>query len=1561
MDERKRLQRGARATVRWMIVLGLLAVCGGEPRMAIGQLQFGQSGRMIPGQFVEPPRALRGALENAERAIESRAYGDAVYLLGDLLVRQDADVAVAGDYFFDVEQPTASESFRTRVLQMLKSLPASGRQLYETRYGPVAEKALSDALATGDPSGLADVVRRYPLSIAGVRATMLLAGHELAAGRALSAALLLRELEGNPTAAEEFRGRELWLQAAAWFAADRAKEGERVLSMLDRGTRVRVGEQQVEFSQDLSDAQALASQLVERGRHAEAEATEAGRPSETRMAGGGPARRGEGGAEQPNLHMRWKVPTTSSSHEESLIGIYQRQESATGNWPIPTWYPIVVGDTVVARTTQRVIGIDLQTGKRTWEYPWFSVDEEFTEETAGFEALPEKVGETLLAQRIWNDTPYGQITSDGQRVFLLSGLEEVQRMSGTPFNPLGVVPGAQSSSSTTNTLVALELASEGKLLWTIDGASTEIESLSGAFFLGPPLPLDGRLYQILEVGGDTYVACLDARNGSLLWQQHLVAAESGGVSADPLRRVVGAMPAAAEGVLVCPTGHGTVVAIDLITRSLRWGMRPGRMVDTSPAVRFEQVAPDNTDRWLDGTPTIADGAVVVTPPESDQLMCLDLVTGQPRWPAQRRDDRRYVGGVRDGRIVIVGADFVEAVDLQSGELKWQAELPLGALVSGRGAFGAGEYFVPTSANRVVAIDLETGELRESGAVEYTLGNLVAVRGQVISHAADSVSAAYGRESLQREIDARLAVNPDDLEALVRKGEIALEEGRLEDAYAALSDSWERTSENEEVRQLLVETMLEMLERPAPADDSIIERLAELVETAGERMALARKLVDRAIERGTAGIPDALDQLVLLSQLDADQARLPAANGRGLIDAEEGRDVTLTSWIASRVERLVQDVGGDGAFEESVAKRLGELVENHQFARPLEQRRFLREFGSLSATLPVRLSLVRRLIGEDNLLAAERTLLAGLAREESENSQRQLHLLLARVYASAGWSADAQRHLEDGERLGEAASDEELAGMSRQELVRRIEMGRGGRTEWPAFVSVDVESDQSPRNQFQTSRTAPRVLEKRVLRGEQWRDWQVSVSGQGVLALIDPHGSALTQVQLGNVMYTSVGPREAYFDGGLLVVLLPGEMVVLDLFRLPSGDSNAVLWREAWRAGSASSERRTATITSPLGHRTANYLDKRQRPLGQLAGVFADALVLRRGDELLACDPLSGDELWRTTVRTADGSGGGGEGDVHPGALKPFASGWEDTVFVSSGRDSVMHFDATDGRLREVAKLPEDRMIWASTGRYALMLRRDGGQVGATLYDLATSERVLEYAAPGDVKGTVVGERWACMLQPDGALRVWDLREGRQVIDAKFHVSVEGLSLLHARQWQDQLLVMTDFDSVAEGARDYRSASSSTTGHDLREVAGPVMAFDLTTGKPRWEKPVTIPAFDVDLDAPSGSPILFFYRSERTLNAQFNRGMNVSVIAIDTRDGQQLDRREGLGTAATSAPALEIQIEPTTAVVRVAAGIARLVYRFHETREGAPETDADAADQEAAEDSNGTLGLFEGVD
>ncbi len=67
------------------------------------------------------------------------------------------------------------------------------------------------------------------------------------------------------------------------------------------------------------------------------------------------------------------------------------------------------------------------------------------------------------------------------------------------------------------------------------------------------------------------------------------------------------------------------------------------------------------DRWSDANATIADGCVIVTPVESEELFCLSLIDGKLLWKMDRGENV-YVAGMRDGKVLLVGRKQVQAIN-----------------------------------------------------------------------------------------------------------------------------------------------------------------------------------------------------------------------------------------------------------------------------------------------------------------------------------------------------------------------------------------------------------------------------------------------------------------------------------------------------------------------------------------------------------------------------------------------------------------------------------------------------------------------------------------------------------------------------------------------------------------------------------------------------------------------------------------------------------------------------------------------------------------------------------
>ena len=226
---------------------------------------------------------------------------------------------------------------------------------------------------------------------------------------------------------------------------------------------------------------------------------------------------------------------------------------------------------------------------------------------------------------------------------------------------------------------------------------------------------------------------------------------------DAERRSQALSPTISDGVILCPTGLGAVAAVDLLSRSLKWGatygnnrsqqsfQRGGRSVfgdgpEFSPLER----------RWQEPGMIAQDGVVIISPPESKDFQCRDILTGQMRLGPQLRNSLRYLAGIQDGRLIAVGERQVSAIELNSGKPVWQTEYPSELTLVGKGLWQTGSLMLPLSERNIVRIDLRDGAIAERMQVSQPLGNLFAYKQQLLS------VSAFCRNGL---LHARVAGHP----------------------------------------------------------------------------------------------------------------------------------------------------------------------------------------------------------------------------------------------------------------------------------------------------------------------------------------------------------------------------------------------------------------------------------------------------------------------------------------------------------------------------------------------------------------------------------------------------------------------------------------------------------------------------------------------------------------------------------------------------------------------------------------------------------------------------------
>lgn len=1599
------VQYMVRFAICCLIVSATILARGAAPASAQGFFQMGQ--QADSGKLVGPPRALMQLLREAERAIEQDRPSEAVVILGDLLQREpsaDDDDELSGqDFFLDAEESDGGMPQRPPVpglpqrpgqqravdvngpgfatplrktlfgeaRRMLSALPASALETYELRYGAGARELLLRSASARDWQGVAEVRRRFFHTRAGLDATGLLAQRAISLGSPLEGLRLLEILLSHPLLDPAGRDSVELLILATRRSAMGA-ETFNAVSAAPSAVSAESGEGGAKSTADAvtpdTKAQAAPTDSVNAGR--ERRVTVAGqavtapasddlegwlaeRFAKTRprrqpdsgdilMFGGDPGRRENTLGQLPLALPRWMARAVDTPSQQRELEAAAEAMISTGDFTPPSWLPIKVGDQVLMRSVGRVYGVDFRTGKVIWQEPWFeqSPTTETIDETQLL--MGEDSGSSLLKQRVWNDLPYGRMTSDGQRVYVLSDLSEVR---GTAFNPLMGLQGVRPTESNSNTLMALDIPTEGKLIWKITGGADEENGWGEIFFLGPPLPLGDALYVMAETAGDIVLICLDASTRLERWRQQLVAIEGGSIHGDPIRRVAGATPSYHHGVLVCSTGAGVIVGVDLLDQSLIWALRFERneaMNQQVMGARRDLSSDQLLQRWWDGTPRIVGDTVFVTPIESDRLFALDLFTGDKRWKEVPRSQRgsRYLAGVRDGMMILVGGDHVRAADARSGQRTWETPagwLDAGEQVAGVGVFGmqadsaGGEpqpaYFVSTTADRILAVSLTDGRVLASRATQFPGGNLLAVDGQLLCQSATQLAVVYGERSLGQIAEAALEVDPEDFDAIVWQAELLLQRGQLEESLSWLRRARTADPDDIHVQNLSIRVMLNALRQDFSTNVGLLPELEKLIDRPADAVELRKLQVRSALESGDPR--QAMRRLIELSRLVTDDPTLATLDK--LRADDPARQVALDHWLSARVAETYAEADPPTrlAIDTAVAEHLRPSVA----ATTPRIQRLLIHFKGLEATQPLVQTLLDRYLQEGDYLAMERLILsaAGATVDTPERLSPAQLTGLIEAYARGGLTKDA---LALWARIPAADRSSELAaqlGLT-DEQVASLD-SPGAVNPWGNRVSVELPQEAIRIRGNVMGR--PIVGKTKRMIGESFSGWRVISDINNPLGLRDPLGTFYPIPLDGRKEDSS---RQAVFSGGLMIAMLPGELVGVNLFEATKGQVDPVIWRRGWRSDGGS--RVKPKSEAAFGDQVYRYFisgsngdnGSSELVLGPIVG---DSFYMLQGGELIAYDAATAEARWRNLETP-----GGGE----------IVSDGKVIAIVSPTAGKVCRYDCRDGR--KLSEQPfEPYQIWASTDAAVLGYRDLAAERRElVLLDPLQGKTILRHVFDGlsnerRVFGRVVEGTYVVTLAATGELLIWDIEAGRQVSDLKLD-PIPNLRGLQVLVREDALVILPNTGETSEDRT--AVALHTQSGQDHVRVDGSVIAVALATGEKVWQVPLGADPWGCTLTQATGSPLLLLSRSKSRYLTTGSRTKTLDVMAIDTRDGKPNQVLDHPIESFNNDIETSIVVQPGVQRVTVAVGSVRLEYQFQDESQPVAE-EKPAAEPDAGAD------------
>ncbi len=1455
-------KRPAAAWLAWVAMAAVLAVAADSSGQVIRR-QFGPA--RILAEPAKPHSKDKPAEEDAAENVflpanretlkklsETRVllaeerYGEAVRNLGTILETPE-------DFFFlpDKKSPKPS-GLKAEAERMIGRMPKEGRDLYELQYGARARQLLNEAVDAGDAEKLSEVSRRFFHTQSGYQATFLLGLDDFDRGRPAAGALTLQRLYDAGHAREPFEPALSLSLAACRLQAGMTEQSRQILVALrERHPTIRVKVAGREVPLFVKNAEAV--DWLKRLLAAQPSASLASLADNWLMYRGDAARCAPAVGDAPLLNMQWRVPATSDPSMANRLEQFRKAYAERGSAVMPAFHPLVVGgDVLLMRTIRNLLAVDFATGKRLWEVPVDDPPERAMgaseEDAQGPQAAQQAARQALQATaaagaRLWSDMTYGTLSSDGRSVF---SVEDAELKSGTSamrgamaiqgqfvFNGMGGV--ARNGESSLNNCLAARDIRTGKLRWQI-GGSAGLRALRQpeTFFLGPPLPLMGRLFALAEVKGEIRLLTLDADTGELVWSQQLASADPG-VAQYPQRRIVGASPSYADGILVCPTSAGAVVGIDLATRLLAWGYcfdrGPGERASRRNAIQMMMWANSygepSSEGWLDDSVSIGAGRVLATPPGFNWLYCLNLNDGELLWKCARGENL-FVACIAGDNVVLVGRETVSAVRLSDGKPAWNdhaVELPKNAPPSGRGFLSGGRYYLPLSNAEVVGIDVSSGKIVQTARSRKGIvpGNLVCSRGKIVSQGMEGVDAFYQLGMASAEVERRLAANPNDAEALSLRGEILLDGDRRAEAVAAFRRAYELNS-SPRTRELLRDALLDGLRTEFAVYRDRVPEIERLLDDSTQRATLLRSM--GAGLRQTGESTAAFECYRKLLDLEPGE--------RPLDSIEPSLVVRRDRWVRSQLAALRREATPASAAEidAAIATRMQSVLAG----RSLERLRwFVDCFGQQPAAGPARDELVRRLGAVGRLLDAELT--SAAPSPTAKPDKPAIAWPTGVVEAATGPTKGLQ-----GNAYGHCALE-----------VR-------GNPE-PFFRDTTLQFDYTRR-----AIVAYDALGK--------MQWQVS--------LVDRRKQ---NQDFSFNMATTYGRVQ----GHLLLVSLGWKIMAIDTLGVKPKGEPRVLWTQDLNASAADSDDPMFVAQLVGIPWLAQRRFMRARDQSNVLGLCRREYVcFQRFGNLVAVDPRNGETLW---VRRDLPSNCTLFGDDEHVFAVPSDSD-EAMVFLacdgsSAGTRRVPRGSSRqllpNGDWKEVFGAWEERCL-ASLGRNLLLWWPDGNQRTLTLVDPFEGRDLWpghKFAA--GAQACVVGEEMVAVMEPSGRFLLISLADGRTISELKLEAEP----------------ALQEIDFIESGDRYFLLTRSMPHNGNLPPIQpmpgggqfnpiyqGRLYAID-RQGKPMWPAPAKIRNQILLSGQPTGLPVLAFACQvyEQKLFGLGGGQYNTSVLCIDKRTGK----------------------------------------------------------------------------
>jgi outer membrane protein assembly factor BamB len=1123
-----------------------------------------------------------------------------------------------------------------------------------------------------------------------------------------------------------------------------------------------------------------------------------------------------------------------------------RRDQRRKTTALPAFEPVVANGQAIFRTLNRIRSVDLKTGKLRWES--FQADPAFAEQFDLRRAsrsvnVPQDSDDILnplnrrqsavVYSRSRLDRTAGTLSTNGHVLFALE--DGGVTAKATAYRQVGL---RQAAPRSWNRLCAIDIES-GILRWQIGGPEGEHQMpAAGMFFLGAPTVIGDSVYVLGERASWVRLLCLEPSTGKVKWIQPIATANVG-VTLEGLRRVGGISPCSADGLIICPTLSGLIVAFDPEQKRLAWTsgyrtMMAVRQITRSlfrGPIQVNAAYVESPDRWRHNSVTVRAGRIVMTPLDSQQLICLDAVSGDTLW-SKPRGRGMFVGAAFDNQIIVVDDSAVRSLSLDDGDLHWTVRLNQ-RTPTGRGLRVGSLFHLPVATvisdepaaeelqsgddptneplddtGKLVTIDLRVGRLlAESKTPDgQPLGNLVAHEGRLVTQRFDSVISLESLSEVEMNLARQLDQKPGDSRVLESRARIRLHEGKLEeglrDLQLAVQDKGAKSALN-----LLVEQALEQLRQGQELNEATKQVLETTKLDAVQRNSLDAVRVERLLANGS---------FVAAFDLILESPRTDEETGKPFIVHADPLAISSSAWVAAQLQTAYEQVSSRqpglahvDVLDQRIRTRLDQAKSE---ADPAALREWLELFSWHKLFAEAAVALTEHLDAKKDALEID-SLLARLS----------LHADIAIATAA-----------KDRQPKPDVAAN------------------------WP---------DNGPRV---TTASHNLSAERRVLvevqgtRSPAIRGWEFELTLDGITAL-SPLGKplwTLSDKQLGSapLLTRSLHNSSRIFSSGHLLAVSTGtEFSVFDI----RASSPRRLWMRTFLDRDAEAFPQLRQM-HPLG---SPILYSANMAVGSVDFLNSHSLVFRTGSTLRVVSATTGETVWTRDNILSDAIVFGDE----------FALS---VVHVRSAHCQL--FDIRTGRLsKEHFDIPLVGLL-TTYGTDVIVRQNRGTTHTISRVDMHSGKPSWEYEFPNNGSIRPANEDRLVEFHPDGRILVHEQESGKVVIDVQAEKQlVPGRFFLHETPTEYVL-----FSATPQRGFQSRIGPLNLQGASQDKVEGPAYGIDRQTGKLLWSAMIEPQYFANKQPSQLPFVVLACWSSPERRDGQFTRsGRKFPIRVLDTRTGQ----------------------------------------------------------------------------